>query len=87
MAVQFEDFKAVTGHPEYFARDLGDNGTGDGEWVELMRADGWGFGSMLTSTVEDRITADLAKPAPATGSTLKAIFVAPDPVPEQPAKV
>lgn len=80
--VKFEDFKSVKGHKGYVLRDLGDNGTGDGQWVELMRSDGWGFGAMLVGNVEDVITADEKHPRPSTGKNLKDIFYVPPVKPE-----
>lgn len=80
-AASFSDFKPVTGHSDYLIRDLGDNGTGDGAWVELCRADGWGFGAMKIDDVEAVVDADEADPIPPTGRTLAAIF-GEDPEPE-----
>ena len=74
MAIKFEDFKPVTKHEGYFIRDLGDNGTGSGKWVELNRKDGFCFGSMPIEAVEGIIESDKTKPAPATGGSLRAIF-------------
>jgi hypothetical protein len=68
---KFKDFKPVKRHEDYLIRDLGDNNTGNGHWVELSRADGWGFGSMPIERVEDVIEADKVPP---TGGSLSAIF-------------
>jgi hypothetical protein len=80
--IKQEDFKSVKNHESYFIRDLGDNNTGFGQWVELVRKDGWGFGAMQLEAVVGIIDADEKSPRPETGSTLEAIFGTPIPEPE-----
>lgn len=72
--IKLEDFKKHSKHKGYFVRDLGDNGCGYGSWVEVVRADGYGFGAMMTHIAEAAIVADKANPAPSTGATLADIF-------------
>lgn len=74
MPISLSDFKKHPKHRTYLTRDLGDNGTGSGKYVELLRADGFGFGAMPEESVLARIEADKEKPVPDTGSTLAAIF-------------
>lgn len=74
MPILLSDFKKHSKHRTYLTRDLGDNGTGSGKYVELVRADGYGFGAMLEDTVLARIEADKKNPVPDTGGTLADIF-------------
>ena len=71
------DFKKHRKYKGYLVRDLGDNNTGFGEWVEVIREDGFGFGAMYASLADQVIEADKAKPAPGTGHKLEDIFAAP----------
>lgn len=79
MAITLSDFKELPKHKGYLVRDLGDNRTGYGQWYELMREDGWGFGAMPEEAVEDVVTADEANPRPATGGHLSDFVPQADP--------
>lgn len=71
---KFSDFKPHKKHKTYLLRDLGKNGTSFGPWVEVVREDGIGLGSMLSHLVDDAIQQDLDNPLPTTGGKLKDIL-------------